>query len=752
MECLKDLGEKMVFLNSLHKYKWDVICILIPTLILGIAFSDIIMDPNGFIFHPYGDAVKNYFTPTWYVNYDTGWTFSGMNYPYGEVLPFTDNQPLLSIKLQKLNSILPFIGSNVVGIMNLLMFLSFILCSYFSFKIFQHFGINGFWAIWAGLIVAFLSPQIDRMDVHFALGYSWFIPLVWLIILKAKSFSGQPLIWLFLLLILFFQSFVHPYFLIINALLIGGIVAVDYLSNYKSTARPNSFHLWALGTLSLSILIFLAINHTLDPISDRPSNPYGLDAYTSSLGSLLFPARGPIYEILEPQYIVGEGEAYVGILGMLFVLLGAINVALRFRDKTLPRLVNTNRPMFFHSLIAGVLVFFYSSGWLNDLGLKYLNEFIPQLKQFRSLGRFAWITYYIGLTSMLTLTILSFKALSKNIRWREYALLPILAMIIWSVEAYIHSNILTKDLRHPNTFSQIDDVAYYPDVLSQNEIEPTDFQAILSLPLVVLGPEKVQIDRGAWPLRVAMPASLQLHLPLMNIMMSRTSVSQGLDLLEMLAPQYVTKQRLRSMDERPVLIISNDNDVTPNEKDLINRSQLLFQHGGLHYYKADPVDFYDPIAPNAILSDTSDLSPMIHFDFNDRNGPAYAGESGLDLEGYDLELWKGSVSTNKIYEASFWIKIDADLKRLPTVTFKKMGPEGKLLWSGNFNFKGDIISHRGWLRVNWLFDGMPNADVFSILIRGKEVIIDEFQIRMSDHPSVVKTNHEVMVNNYNLTE
>ena len=102
----------MVLLNSLFKYKWDLICILVPTIIICIAFSDIIADPNGFIFHPYGDAVKNYFTPSWYVNYDSGWTFSGMNYPYGEVLPFTDNQPLLSLKLQKLNSIFPFIGEN----------------------------------------------------------------------------------------------------------------------------------------------------------------------------------------------------------------------------------------------------------------------------------------------------------------------------------------------------------------------------------------------------------------------------------------------------------------------------------------------------------------------------------------------------------------------------------------------------------------------------------------------------------------
>ena len=353
---------------------------------------------------------------------------------------------------------------------------------------------------------------------------------------------------------------------------------------------------------------------------------------------------------------------------------------------------------------------------------------------------------------MLTLTILAYKRLAKEVRWREYALIPILGLLIWSVEAYIHSSILTSDIRHNNTFSQSKDAAYYPDVLAQNDIDPLDFQAILSLPLVVLGPEKIQLDRGSWPLRAAMPAALQLHLPLMNIMMSRTSVSQGMDLQEMLTPIYVAKQRLNEMDDRPVLIISNDYDVTWLEQDLIKRSQLLFQHGGLHYYKANTEDFYDPSSAKKLISDTSNVAPLVHFDFNDSDGPAYAGEAGLDLGGQDHEVWKGTVSSDKIHEASFWLKIDAFQKSLPTVTFNKMGPEGEMLWSGDFNFKGDVVAHRGWLRVNWLFDGVPNGDVFSVNINGADAIIDDFQIRIADQTSIIKTDATLLVNNYNLKE
>ena len=38
-----------------------------------------------------GDGSKNYFTYLYHILYEKGWHFTGMNYPWGEHISFTDN-------------------------------------------------------------------------------------------------------------------------------------------------------------------------------------------------------------------------------------------------------------------------------------------------------------------------------------------------------------------------------------------------------------------------------------------------------------------------------------------------------------------------------------------------------------------------------------------------------------------------------------------------------------------------------------
>ena len=48
-----------------------------------------------------GDGFKNYMTTNWHLAHDSSYVhYGGMNYPYGEHVLFTDNQPLFSAGLQ----------------------------------------------------------------------------------------------------------------------------------------------------------------------------------------------------------------------------------------------------------------------------------------------------------------------------------------------------------------------------------------------------------------------------------------------------------------------------------------------------------------------------------------------------------------------------------------------------------------------------------------------------------------------------
>jgi hypothetical protein len=64
-------------------------------LTIGLTYIDFFQKP-GLLFSAAGDGMKNYFTFLYHVKHDsTYWKFEGMNYPFGENIVFTDNQPIM---------------------------------------------------------------------------------------------------------------------------------------------------------------------------------------------------------------------------------------------------------------------------------------------------------------------------------------------------------------------------------------------------------------------------------------------------------------------------------------------------------------------------------------------------------------------------------------------------------------------------------------------------------------------------------
>jgi hypothetical protein len=59
-------------------------------IFLVIFFGKIIRDPNNVYFSISGDGLKAYYVALYHVKHDTlDFRTSGMNYPFGEIIPFT---------------------------------------------------------------------------------------------------------------------------------------------------------------------------------------------------------------------------------------------------------------------------------------------------------------------------------------------------------------------------------------------------------------------------------------------------------------------------------------------------------------------------------------------------------------------------------------------------------------------------------------------------------------------------------------
>ena len=127
----------------------------------------LLTDPNNFFLRDSGDGFKNYFTVIYHVKHDSTYShFEGMNYPYGEQVVFTDNQPLVSNTIKFISQNIVDISDHTVGILNYLMLISIVLSCFFLYQIFRKFQIPDIWAVLFAAGIGFMAPQIHRMTGH----------------------------------------------------------------------------------------------------------------------------------------------------------------------------------------------------------------------------------------------------------------------------------------------------------------------------------------------------------------------------------------------------------------------------------------------------------------------------------------------------------------------------------------------------------------------------------------------------------
>lgn len=154
------------------KYKYEG---LIAALFIGICifflYKSVFKNPNQFLVAG-GDGLKNYYTYLYRIKNDTKyWTMDGMNYPFGENIIFTDNQPILANALKSLHTIFPSIGCNLIAIHNLFLLFGLLLGGLGLFRVLRQLKIDILFALIVSTGLIIMNPQIPRFNGHYGLFY-----------------------------------------------------------------------------------------------------------------------------------------------------------------------------------------------------------------------------------------------------------------------------------------------------------------------------------------------------------------------------------------------------------------------------------------------------------------------------------------------------------------------------------------------------------------------------------------------------
>jgi len=459
------------------------------------------------------DAIKNFYTIEYYLKYDDGNVFSGMHYPFQNHLVFTDSQPAIAWILKGLKELGLPVEGHAVGVVNFLMLFSFVITFLLLYWICLHYKLPK----WIGLIVAFsfalMNPQMDRILMgHYALAYSWSIPLTWFLLLKYQK-EGKENLYLALLggfhLTL---SFIHPYLALISTFFAVGYV---FLTLLKTKEKKYIIHLLLM---IMPVLVYMVWLKSTDFVEGRPPSQYGFFEYRATLSSVIFSENSfftsPISNIIEYKPSNNEGNSYLGIVPVFIAIFCVFQWA-REKVRTNNYLIKREWPSKDSLLfVSAFFVLLFSMAIPFKWGLHDLVNFLGPIRQFRSIGRFAWVFYYVG---GVLLIVYAYRHYGRKLKW--VYVLSVICMLdaVW----FFHSEFSeVKTHLSTNPFSDMEMNKF----LEENELDESNYQAVLGFPFTLIGNEELAITTGAQEMRDFMAVSQATGLPIMNVMAARNSI------------------------------------------------------------------------------------------------------------------------------------------------------------------------------------------------------------------------------------
>lgn len=720
--------------DVVKKSPWLVV--LLAVAILVAFYGRMVWVPGEYLFSGEGDGIKNYYTYSWHVAYDSGYThFGGMNFPYGEHVVFTDNQPLLSNSCMALKGVFPGITDHLISIHNALLFISLVLAVLFLYKLFFALTSNHIYALMASLSVGFLSPQITRFHGHFALAYCFVVPLAiwWLYcFFRRPSLYLSTALGMLLLLLLF----IHVYYLVI----LGGLVVALWFvylvrKQWQLSFTKAMLHL-CLQVVLPFILYFVWLKWT-DTVQDRPSQPYGIVEYAANWEGLLLPLDyawfKPFKELLGVRKVSVESIAYAGFPMLVFVLSGLVLLLLKpFRKKQEITENKIKKEPFIQNLLWAVVIIFCYAAFIPYLfDIPAVSQYLGLLKQFRSLGRLLWIVYY-GLNIYLFFLLFS---LSR--KHKIYSIAAYLSFAVMAIEGIGLNTDIERAIRNPK-----------PETYSLPEgVDRQHYAAILPLPFFHEGSENI----GATPpgdaiVRRSFQLSLQTGIPLYAVKMSRTSLQQTLQQLEL---AFEITQLPRPLDQEGAFLVLKQRSVASTIP-YLNEREIIYRDKDIELYALTRKTLQQMLERNseerrAAVKD-SIQTPIAYLSFDDKAAEkTFMGKGALYGSTNDtLKLWDAVISEDTLH-ISFWMY--ANMEGLPQLKL--------LLNDGNKEERVQVTQHVDavkdqWMRVSYT---CPVKGKLSLRLikenaaKGQKFFIDELLVRSLKKDYVVEKEGRVMINN-----
>ena len=559
------------FLNA--NWKVNLLLLLSTFLIYLFYFHHIFFNINSLLSSITGDSLKNYYTYAYHIKNDGGLLhFEGMNFPFGEHVVYTDCQPLLTFILRPLY----FSHNYLIGIMHFLIFSSFIVTPLIIYKILQHLNIDSFSSFFISIAISLLSPQFAKINAgHHSLAYGYVVPISILLILNfiAKGSFVNGCLLFFYNALLFF---LHPYFGISASVFCFISLFSYHLIDFSRLRILKQFAI-TFAVSIVPVVVFKLFMLFTDQHKNRTIEPYGSDALIENTASILAPDFGPFQTLMEAIFpnkaLHFEGHSYLGFFTIILSLVLMVVSPFIYKKLKLKKELTA-------LLISSFVLLLISFGLHNSL-LTFFSLKFSSLTQFRATCRFAWVFYHVLPLFVVVVLYHSLKPLYESRRFLFFS--RAVALIFFSLNFIEANSFLTKDSWAFWKFSNF----FREEFLSAEErgniskIKSINPQAIIPLPIAMVGSEIYDRIGGDNSMLPGIVYSYHCRIPLVSSWLSRTSISETEEVIQLLNPSKRNKLALKGLDTRDFLVIKTKDSLLPDESRIAHRSQMFFTNDTL---------------------------------------------------------------------------------------------------------------------------------------------------------------------------
>ncbi len=726
--------------------------VLITACFLLFYYSHDIFNADSLAYGAWGDGYKNFYTLAYYSKYDSGPHFSGMNYPYGENIVFTDNQPVISFLLLKIGKIFPDILNHLHAIVTFLLFFSMLCCSGIIYLLLVEFGVSLLLASILSSFITVMNPQWDHFLGLYSLAYCVYFPALLLVIFKLLTGTRKLLYTILGILIVSFFSFIHLYNLSFSLFFASCFVLslcvfhIKYLKKYL----VDIIGLTAIAVLPVILVkIFLVAT---DVVTDRPSAPWGYFAGATQLHYLLLHPNSFLYYFIKSLFpsVMGyirfgyDAKCFLGIVTVLMIVVYLVFLLKRVFSRKKPLSQKDEILLLFFLSSIPILLFAMTIPLKFDLFRPLYDSLPAGLKQFRAAARFSWIFYYsASLVSAITLQKVFSNLLQVN-KPASYIFLGT-TLSIWFIDMNTTSNYQKENFKaFSNKVDEKEEAQVIRAKLLKAGYDFSTFQAIFPLPIYLLGSEKLSISSSAN--FSSMRFSLESGLPLVCGQLSRTSISQSYKISNLLSHSYLKKGIINDyLNQKPLLLTIGGNDLTNNEKLLIEKGAFLFEEDGVKFFK---------LPFSAFKDSTKEIKQLVSSNFQSlKRHPDYISDSEVPNVVYktilnndfgsnnvkqfpdNVSLYDGVVPFGDMqtqYEFSVWLYTGKEFPDLPVVYFKQFDSTGtNLLSSIPLEGKYSNNTFGDWVRVSTEFKLQNKNNRINVTGKNPFSSYDELMIRPS---------------------